>query len=69
MKYQVSPIRSGVTVLEYLGVEVDDETAEQIEREAAELEASLRAAGIDPDDETVAQAFCDAWMKARTGGA
>jgi len=54
--------------LAFTSIEVDDQTAEDFGDLALELEQALRDAGIDPDDEVAAQAFCAAWMKARTTG-
>ena len=51
--------------LAFIGIDVDDETAEDFGDMALELEQALRDAGIDPDDEDAAQAFCAAWMKGR----
>jgi len=51
--------------LAFAGEDVDDETAEDLERQAVELEQAMRALCIDPDDEDAAQAFCAAWMKGR----
>lgn len=51
--------------LAFIGVDVDEADREEFEREVTELEAALRAAGIDEQDDDATHVFVTTWLKNR----